>query len=445
MEKEKVLFVVLGGTGDLTTRKLFPAFTELIEKELIDKNSVFLGMSRKDFTDSDYKEFLVKNSKIKDLKDIKLRYLQGDFTDFSGIKSLKEFIHKNNLQNLNRIYYLSTSFNLFPNIVNSLKKNELHKSSGFTRIVFEKPFGSDLSSSNLLDNQIHKIFDEKEIYRIDHYLGKETIRNINIMKFANPILYSTFSNEYIDSIEVIVDEDLGVEDRINYYNEAGAVRDMIQNHLLQVLSIALMECPPNLSSDSIHDEKIKILKKLEISGNNIFGQYEGYKKELEKKGFKDKKTETFANIELNCKAKRWDGVKLILRTGKKLKRKYGQININFKIKKNPFMSPETKNNKITIEIYPKQDVNIYLNTRDPVTESIKRVNFEFCRDCNFGPNSADEYSFLLSEVIKGNKILFARSDEIRECWKIADKIQKIKKKSKLIYYEEGSSTETFLS
>src|SRR3989338_2139651 len=145
MEKEKVLFVVLGGTGDLTTRKLFPAFVDLIEKELIDKNSVFLGMSRKDFTDSDYKEFLVKNSKIKDLKDIKLRYLRGDFTDFSGIKSLKEFIHKNGLQNLNRIYYLSTSFNLFPNIINSLKKNELHKSLGFTRIVFEKPFGSDLN------------------------------------------------------------------------------------------------------------------------------------------------------------------------------------------------------------------------------------------------------------------------------------------------------------
>ena len=425
---EKIFFIVFGGTGDLTTRKLFPAFVDLIEKGLIDKNSVFLGMSRKFFTDLDYKNFLVKNSKIKDFTDINLRYLRGDFTDFSGIKSLKEFIHKNGLQNLNRIYYLSTSFNLFPNIINSLKKNELHKSLGFTRIVFEKPFGSDLNSSNLLDSQIHKIFNEKEIYRIDHYLGKETIRNLNVMKFTNPFIYSTFSNEYIDSIELIVEEDLGVEDRINYYNDAGAIRDMIQNHLLQVLSIVLMESPKSLSSDSIHDEKIKILKKLEVKNSNLFGQYSGYKKEIENKKLKDNKTETFAEVELNCKTKRWNGVKLVLRTGKKLKRKYGQININFKKSKNPFVDSKMDSNKITIDIYPKQDVNIHLNTRDPLIDSIKRVNFEFCRDCNFGPNSADEYSFLLSEVIKGNKMLFARSDEIRECWKIADKIQEIKKK-----------------
>jgi len=436
---EKIFFIVFGGTGDLTTRKLFPAFVDLIEKGLIDKNSVFLGMSRKFFTDLDYKNFLVKNSKIKDFTDINLRYLRGDFTDFSGIKSLEEFIHKNGLQNLNRIYYLSTSFNLFPNIINSLKKNELHKSLGFTRIVFEKPFGSDLNSSNLLDSQIHKIFNEKEIYRIDHYLGKETIRNLNVMKFTNPFIYSTFSNEYIDSIELIVEEDLGVEDRINYYNDAGAIRDMIQNHLLQVLSIVLMESPKSLSSDSIHDEKIKILKKLEVKNSNLFGQYSGYKKEIENKKLKDNKTETFAEVELNCKTKRWNGVKLVLRTGKKLKRKYGQININFKKSKNPFVDSKMDSNKITIDIYPKQDVNIHLNTRDPLIDSIKRVNFEFCRDCNFGPNSADEYSFLLSEVIKGNKMLFARSDEIKECWKIADKIQKIKNKSKLVYYEEGSS------
>lgn len=445
MEKEGVTFVLFGGTGDLTRRKLVPAFGELVHDGKISRNSTIIGISRKKWSDAEYKKFLIDSVSEKDkkghIKRLKIKALRADFTEKGGLDELRTEMNKCELGGkCNRIYYLATSFKFFPNIVRELKRYHLDKQKeGFTRVVFEKPFGEDLKSAVKLDKGIHEVFSEKDVFRIDHYLAKETVKNLNILKFTNPILYSTFNNKFVDSVEIIVDESLGVGNRIEYYDDAGAIKDMIQNHLLQVLSLILMERPLKLESKRIHDEKVRILKNIEVleAGNHLIGQYKSYKA-------KGSRTETFARIVLNCRTKQWDGVKLVLRTGKRLKRKYGQIRINFKAIPEDFVNglEGVRDNKIIIDIYPKQDVTIWLNTRNPlVYEKTEAAKFEFCRECEFGPNTADEYATLLEEVVRGDKTLFTRSDEVKESWRIVDKIEKMKKKIKFLRYKDCSEPE----
>ena len=449
--KEKDLtFVLFGGTGDLTRRKLLSAFSNLIQKGLISKKSTLIEVSRRDYTDNDYIDFLTKESderNIKTLKKLNIRYVKENFADKSNFSNLKKVLSECELKECNRIYYLATSFKFFSNIVQGLKKSNLHKKDkGFTRIVFEKPFGNDLLSSNKLDKEIKNAFSENNIYRIDHYLGKETVQNINILKFTNPINYSILSNNYIYSIEVIADEDLGVRDRIEYYNESGAIKDMIQNHLLQVLSLVLMEKPSSLTDEQIQKKKLEALQSLSVLSpeNNLLGQYESYASELNKANLEDKKTETFANIVLESKLKRWSGTKLILRTGKKLEKKYSQIKIN--LKPDIDLRNRLKHigaNQIIINIDPVQDINIFMNTFNPTKEKeIEKVCFEFCRDCKFGPNTKEAYAVLLEEIIKGNKTLFPTADEVRISWEIVEKIMKMKDKIKFIKYKEGSDPES---
>ena len=408
MQKQEISFVLFGGTGDLTKRKLVPAFARLIHEGRIRDDSTIIGISRKKMSDQEYKKFLigsVKEDKDKEyIRKLDIRFFSGDFTK-SGLSGLKQLIEKSEKPGCNRIYYLSTSFRFFPDIVKELKSQNLHKKDKvFTRMVFEKPFGDDLSSSEELDKEIHKVFSEEDVFRLDHYLAKETVMNLNVLKSTNTALYKTFSNKYIESIEIIIDEDLGVENRIEYYNDTGAIKDMFQSHLLQMLSLLLMELPHTLTADNIHDEKLKILKNLEIlpASNHILGQYESYEKEAKASSLKLSKIETFAKIELNCKIPKWDGVKLILRTGKKLKNKIGKIKINFK----------TNSNNVIIDIYKKQE-----------------------------PNTPNEYATLLSEIIKGDKTLFTRSDEVAESWKIVEKIEKIRDKIKFIKYKDNSDPE----
>lgn len=429
MQKKSITFILFGGTGDLVKRKLVPAFAQLINNQIIGKNSAIIGISRKPFTDAQYKEFLLSsvNGEEKNrIKGINIKYFKGDF-ESSALNGLKEFIEKSE-EARNRIFYLATSFKFFPVIVKELKKQGLSSKTD-ARIVFEKPFGNDLKSSEFLDKQIHSVFSEKEVYRIDHYLAKGTVQNLNVLKFTNPILYSGFGNRNIESISVVLNEDLGVESRLEFYNEAGAIKDMIQSHLLQVLSLILMERPKSFEPDKVHDAKVNVLKNLELlnSKEHLLGQYESYSKELKAQSLQNKNTETFAKIALNCRMERWNNVKLILRTGKKLEKKFGQIRIKFKAHKEKFLEGFTgaKDNEILIGIYPKQDVTIFMNTRTPEQNNeVKPVKFEFCQECEFGPNTTDEYAVLLEEIIKGDKTLFTRSDEVKESWKIIEQIKK---------------------
>jgi glucose-6-phosphate 1-dehydrogenase len=328
---KKVSFILFGGTGDLTKKKISEAFVHLIKEKEIDKDSFLIGVSRKDLSDSEYKQFLVDSIRDKEdkksLGKLNVKYAQGDFTKEGGLDKLKEVLSKNEKKGSDRIYYFSTSFKFFPAISKELHKLHLDKNPhGTIKVVFEKPFGKDLESFEELNKGIKKFFSEKQVFRVDHYLGKKTVQNLNVLKFSNPIINSSLKGKNIESIEIIVDEDLGVGNRIEYYNESGAINDMIQNHILQVLSLVLMKKPSKFNSEKISSEKIKILKSLKIlpPENHLLGQYKSYKEEIKKSNLQDKNTETFAKIILESKSKRWKGVKLILRTGKKLEKKRGK-------------------------------------------------------------------------------------------------------------------------
>lgn len=451
MKKKSVSFILFGGTGDLTKKKLAPAFAQLVHDKEVASNSSLVGIARKKFTDEEYKNFLMKSvpdkKERKHISEFDVGYVSGDFDSDELYASLKkELKEKEPKQGCGRIIYFATGFEFFSKIISKLKKHGLHKNKKyFTRVVFEKPFGKGYLSALSLDKKIHSVFPEKNVFRIDHYLAKGMVQNINVLKYLNPIIYGTLSNKYISSIEVIADEDFGVGKRIEYYDSAGAVRDMIQNHLLQILGRILMEKPKTFNYEDYHREKIKVLKNLEVmpAKNHLFGQYKDYGKELERKGLSRSKTETFARVELNCKTKRWDGVKLILRTGKNLKEKKGMAIINYKSEskaQNKWNCFE--GNKIVLDLFPKQDITIVMNTRDPRKEGVARpVSFEFCNDCEFGPNSVDAYSVLLREVIEGDKYLFAKNDTVLESWKVVEKIERLREKIKFVKYSKGLDPE----
>jgi glucose-6-phosphate 1-dehydrogenase len=447
MVKRSVTFVLFGGTGDLTKRKLVPAFANMVHNGVIGRNSTILGVSRKEFSDIEYKKFLLEGDGDKKekrhIRNLNIKYFNGNLSTREGLIGLREKLDQCEVGNCDRVFYLATGFKFFGNVVSELKKQGLSKQSGgFTRVVFEKPFGRDLSSSTRLDKEIKNVFDEDEVYRIDHYLAKGTVQNLNVLKFTNPLIYSGFGNRDVESVEIVVDEDLGVGNRIGYYDGAGALKDMIQNHLLQVLSLVLMERPKKFEPGKIHNKKVEVLKNLEVldSGKHLLGQYRSYASELKKVGIKKSKTETYAQISLNCKMKRWNGVRLILRTGKKLKRKNGYIRIKYKDAAEKFTSGFSgfRNNEIVFNIYPMQDVTIWMNTRTREFDNkVRPVKFEFCEECVFGPNTMDEYAILLGEVIRGDKTLFTRDDEVREGWRIVDKIEKMKERIRFKIYKDG--------
>lgn len=441
---KSISFIIFGGTGDLTKRKLIPAIYNLVQNGKIEANSLIVGIGRKDYDDGSYRNYLIDGLKEEDRKKVErlnIKYFRGDVSDKDKINRLREFLDKNEQKKSERVFYLATSYTLFPSIINELKEQGLNEG---VKIVFEKPFGKDLESSNFIDMKIHESFMEEQVYRIDHYVAKETVQNINILKFTNPILYNSFCKELIDSIEIVVDEDLGVGNRIEYYRDAGALKDMIQNHLLQILSLVLMEMPSKLDSENIHAKKIEILKNLELGNLSEFvlGQYQEYKEEAEKAGVQFSKIETFAKVVLNCRLERWNGVKLILRTGKKLERKYGQIKINFKKQEFESGFEKLSSNKIIIDIYPKQDIKICMNTIHPEkNKELESVMLKFSRESTFGPNTSDEYATLLNELIKTDRTLFIRSEEVKESWKILENIEKMRDKIKFVTYSSEKDLE----
>ncbi|MEK6825532.1 MAG: hypothetical protein AABY00_01975 [Nanoarchaeota archaeon] len=427
---KNVVFVVFGGTGDLMKRKLAPAIAKLVVSGIMNKDSVIIGVSRKKMSNEEYQSLLVNSaheSEKEALRGLQVLYTSGDASRPRGLDSLMELLNK--YTNYEKIFYLATSFTLFSPILSVLKKAEFDRGS---KIVFEKPFGSDLLSSDALNNEITSFAPEESIYRIDHYLAKETVLNLTTLKFTNPLVEEMLQSRFVERIEVIADEDLGVGDRLEYYHVSGAIKDMIQSHLLQILALLLMDRSENVSAQKMHQKKYEILSQIVpvVSNDNLLGQYRSYADELHAKNLVYSRTETFARIFLECKNDRWKGVPLVLRTGKKLKRKYGQIVIHFK------QLAGFPSNKLIIDIYPQQNIAFLLNSRIPGSADVKPVRLEFCHDCEFGPNTPDEYSVLLGEILAGNALLFPRYEEIRESWRIVERIEKMKGTMKFVVYDD---------
>jgi len=430
-ELPKVGLIVFGGTGDLAKRKLIVAFKKLVESGVISKDSYFLGIGRTKYNSKTYKISLInfqKKESAKKFERLRVYYFSADATKKESLAELPSILSKiEKNQNYERIFYLATNFSLFSEILKSIKQNNLDVSN--SKFAFEKPFGKDLETHDIFERQISSQLKTNQTYRVDHYLGKETISNLHTLIFMNPLIEGLLNKDNLSSIEIIANEKLLVGRRINYYNEYGAVKDMIQSHLLQILSILIMNKPLDFSAKSIHREKEKALKSIYVknSKNQVFGQYSGYLNELKEYNLVDNKIETFTKVTLYSKFNSLKNVPIHIQTGKGLLRKETKIKLNLKNNNSDYL------NTIEINIQPKQDLDIFFNICR--NNNCEVVNLNFSHDKLFGKTNIDGYEKILSDMIKGNNLLFTSVEENRLSWMIVEQIQKIKKE--IVYYDVG--------
>lgn len=448
--------ILFGGTGDLTKRKLLPAIYNLYIDNLLPDDFFVLSVGRREKDTEQYRKEMkesIENFSRNKLDSEKfdnvanrVYYYKMDFTQSKGYTELDKYIK--NLESKyntkgNRVFYLAISPDAFGTVVNNLNKYKMAGTkTGTKRVVIEKPFGRDLKSAELLNKQISKTFDEDDIYRIDHYLGKEMLQNIMVIRFANAAFEPIWNSEHIDHVQITSSETLGVEERGGYYEKSGALRDMVQNHLLQFLSLIAMDEPRSLDTEDIRDEKVKVLKHIEIYNDNevkynvVRGQYSSdennkipaYRQENRIDDESD--TETYVALKLNIKNKRWKDVPFYIRTGKRMKKKGVQAIIQFKNKYQDLYD-DVSANQLAIQIQPKEGVNFKFNAKQPGNGiDIIPVNMDFCQNCIVGYNSQEAYERLLLDVMKGDKTLFTRWDEVMHSWKFIDSINNAWSKEK---------------
>lgn len=451
---ENQMLVIFGSTGDLTKRKLIPGLYKLYSKNHF-KNIPIVCVGRRNLSNDEFFDVIGIDKTLEKYDKIKVNEFKG-LIDYYGFSFADENYNKfekylDTVDNKfrcdgNKIFYLATASDLFENIVEQLYKSNILKGQGFKRVVFEKPFGSDLKSAIMLNDNIKKHFNEHEIYRIDHYLGKELVQDIMVFRFSNSIFEQIWNNKFIDNVQIVVSEKLGVESRGEYYDKTGALRDMIQNHLLQLLSLVTMQAPKTLSADDIRDAKVKVLKKAKIS-DFVTAQYKagkidgkkviGYR--AENKVFKNSNTETFACVKAFVNNRIWRGVPFYLMTGKRLKEQYAEVNLVLKdVSCNLFNHDSDGSNMISIRIQPDEGIVIQFNVKEPGKSGLTPVTMEFCHHCEFAMATPEAYEKLLSEIMIGNQTLFTRFDALEASWKIVDKVIKKAGKKQVSFYDAGS-------
>lgn len=461
-QNHKALFIIFGGTGDLAYRKLYPALYNLYKKKYINENFAVIGTARREWSD-DYYQDVVYNS-VKDIKESKedalefashFRYQSHNVNDTENYVSLLKLsneLDKEYKLDGNRVFYLSVSPSFFGTISSHLKAENLISEDGFNRLIIEKPFGSDLKNSNELNNHILESFTEEQIYRIDHYLGKEMIQALLALRFENPLIKHIWNKEHISNIQVTLAEDMGVEERGTYYEQSGALRDMVQNHVLQIVSFLLMPEPESYDSTAIRNAKVQALSDLTvIDANNIDdfyvrGQYTlsdeypdllDYVSEFEVS--KDSNVETFVAGKLVSEDENWTDVPLYVRTGKRMSAKNTQIDIVFKKEDTLLSSADDLNsNVLSIFVGPNEGFSLQLNNKkighDFQVEPIKMTYKQ--------PDDVPEdYERLILSALDGTKTNFVHWDELYESWKYIDSIRKAwsDKDSPLYLYEVNSN------
>ena len=453
-----LILTIFGGTGNLTYNKLIPAFYQLYKEGRITDNVSIVAVGRRDKTSESYrKEFReVLEKKIKDFDpevydrfNILIHYFKMDFGAPDDYESFYNYMNQTDADHNgsgNRIFYLATSPSAFPFISEQLKSHGLLDTGGFTRAVFEKPFGYNLESAIDINETVSKIFGEDNIYRIDHYLGKEMIQNINLVRFSNQIFSAVWNKDSIDNIQITVKESVGVEERGGYYDTSGALRDMVQNHLMQILALVAMEPPARFDTDSIRDEKVRVIKNIKVNKNLadrelIFGQYAGYKGEV--KVDPESSTETFVAMKVEVDSSRWEGVPFYLRTGKALDGREAEVIIEFKVDTccSEF-DASAKPNLLIIKIQPEEGIYFRINTKEPRSESkLMTVSMDYCQSCNIYYRSPEAYERLLLDIMNGDATLFTRWDEVYSAWQLVSEFtEKTKDKSTyMTSYEIGSA------
>jgi glucose-6-phosphate 1-dehydrogenase len=417
-----VLLVIIGATGDLSRRKLLPALGALHGRSELPNPFVVLGVARDPHPD-DAGFRGIAHETLQGLDDEHIHYQAiggGTAADYSRIADDIVTLEREHGLPGNRIFYLALPPQAFVSTIEGLAAAGLNRSPGFTRVVVEKPFGRDLDSARALNALLHRYFDESQIYRIDHYLGKETVRNLMVFRFANPIFETQWNRDRIERVEISVEEAEGVGTRAAYYEQAGAVRDMAQNHLMQLLCHVAMEPPAAFEADAIRDEKLKVLRSMTRirPADAVLGQYEGYRQEP---GVDPaSRTETFAAITARIDNWRWHGVPFVLRTGKRLARRSTQIVVHFRPAPVRLFARlpgcDVGPDRLTISIQPEEGFALTFTVKEPgETIQVRPAHLGFKYAEMFGALH-DAYETLLRDVMQGDQTLFVRADWVERSW-----------------------------
>ncbi len=444
--------VIFGSTGDLTHRKLVPALCNLMQDDYLPSKYVVIGTGRTKLSDQEFRDSLRKSVKEFSRRDpgeelwkkfsSNVFYQQLDISqeaDFGALKARLDGISKEYSEDFSYLYYLATAPAHFAQVASNLAKVGLVERPGSlrnTNLVVEKPFGIDLASARELNHKLRESFAENQILRIDHYLGKETVQNILVFRFANGIFEPLWNRNYIEQIQISVCEDIGVGSRAAYFDQAGIMRDIVQNHLLQMLALLCIEAPISLSdADSIRDEKVKVLRSIKrFSAQDVFSDtvrarytrgFIGGKEVpayLEEKGvIPESTTETFVAMKLEIENWRWAGVPIYIRAGKRMPKRITEITVYFKRPPESLFRGrqvhELEHNVLAIQVQPKEGISLKVSSKAPGPRMrVRPVEMDFNYGTSFGTPSADAYERLILDAMRSDATLFTRDDEIEEAW-----------------------------
>jgi glucose-6-phosphate 1-dehydrogenase len=446
--------VIFGGTGDLTSRKLMPALYDLARQRLLPAAFAIVGIGRGEMTDAEYRaqlrQAVAENSRSRPLDEevwssFAERLLYVSVRSEEGYDDLRRRLDRIDSElgtSGNRLFYLATPPAAYAPIVRSLGRAGVARAGkGWARIVVEKPFGRDLETARALTETLHEVFKEEEIFRIDHYLGKETVQNILVLRFANAIFEPVWSRQYVDHVQITVAESLGADERAEYYEGAGAMRDIVQNHLLQILTLVAMEPPAAFEAGAVRDEKVKVLRAMrpigaqEIAERTVRGQYvagfiegdpvPGYREGREVAP--ESRTETFVALKLFVDNWRWEGTPFYLRTGKRMPKRATEVAIQFRSVPHQVFSAEARDglepNTLVIRVQPEEGISLKFGAKVPVQGiRIRSVAMDFVYGASFLVDAPDAYETLILDALRGDGTLFTRKDEVEEQWRLVDPV-----------------------
>jgi glucose-6-phosphate 1-dehydrogenase len=461
---EPCTMVICGATGDLTERKLGPALYNALLGGFLPPEFTVVGFARRDLSDEAFRDHLLeginRHSRNRPAKDAiwesfarGIEYHRGEFDDpaaYAELAKRLDRIDRDRGTSGNRLFYLAVPPSLYPEIVNQLDRAGLAASGGrretgsprgWTRVIVEKPFGSDLETARTLNREIAEVFDEDQVFRIDHYLGKETVQNLTVFRFGNGLFEPIWNRRYIDSVQITVAETVGVEGRGEFYDATGALRDIVQNHALQLMATFAMEPPVEFAAEDLRDEKLKVLRGVkpmspaDVAANTVRGQYVSGWVEGEKvPSYRDEpnvrpdsETETFAALKLTIDSWRWAGVPFYLRTGKALPSRVTEISVQFKRAPLALFAragvPQVDPNVLAIRVQPDEGILLRFGAKVPGQGlQIRTVNMDFRYGSSFAVDSPDAYETLLLDAMVGDASLFTRNDEVERAWEILEPV-----------------------